>query len=213
MLRTEFDSQYMRNLSKFLREEKKSGKIIYPRGGLIFHAFNLTPFDDVKVVMIGQDPYHGKNQATGLSFSVSDRIQKPPSLLNIFKELKDDLKIPIPENGNLSSWASQGVLLLNSCLTVEHGKPGSHKDWGWEKFTDAIIQKLSLEKTNLVFILWGRLARLKGQQISRQKHCVIESAHPSPLSAHNGFFGSKPFSKTNDYLKVNNRSKINWSLK
>ena len=212
MLRTEFDSQYMRDLSKFLREEKKSGKIIYPRGGLIFHALNLTPFDDVKVVMIGQDPYHGKNQATGLSFSVSDRIQKPPSLLNVFRELKDDLKIPIPEHGNLSSWASQGVLLLNSCLTVEHGKPGSHKDRGWEKFTDAIIQKLAVEKTNLVFILWGRLARLKGQQISRQKHRVIESAHPSPLSAHNGFFGSKPFSKTNDYLKVNNLSEINWSL-
>ena len=211
-LRDQFDSQYMINLGNFLRQQKKIGRIILPKGGLIFRAFDLTPFEKVKVVIIGQDPYHGHNQANGLSFSVSSGTQLPPSLKNIFKELFNDLQIPISEHGDLQFWAKQGVLLLNSCLTVEHARPGSHKNIGWEQFTDAIINILNEEKTNLVFVLWGALSRLKGKAISREKHLVIESSHPSPLSAHNGFFGSKPFSKTNKYLTSKNVAQIDWNL-
>ncbi len=213
VLKDEFNSEYMINLSNFLNKQISEGKTIHPRGGLIFKAFELTPFHKVKVVIIGQDPYHGKNQANGMSFSVSRGTKIPPSLKNIFKELYKDLDKPQPLHGDLKFWAEQGVLLLNSCLTVEHGKPGSHKNVGWEKFTDTIITELNERRINLVFILWGALSRLKGASICRKKHLIIESSHPSPFSADNGFFGSRPFSRTNEYLKSKSISQIDWALK
>ena len=211
-LANEFAAEYMANLSQFLRGEKAAGKLIYPSNADIFTAFNLTPFDTVKVVILGQDPYHGTDQAHGLSFSVRHGISPPPSLKNIFKEMKSDLGMSQPRHGNLETWAKQGVLMLNSILTVEHGKAGSHVGKGWERFTDAAINQLNSARDNLVFVLWGRKAQQKGSCVDPHRHRIIMSAHPSPLSAHNGFFGSKPFSKANDYLLNHNISPINWSL-
>lgn len=183
---------------------------VFPPGRQIFSAFEHTPFDQVKAVIIGQDPYHGRGQANGLCFSVSDGIPFPPSLQNIFKELNDDLNIEIPKTGNLEKWADQGVLLLNATLTVRESNAGSHQNRGWEQFTDAVIQKLSSEKQNLVFILWGSYAQKKGAVIDSSKHFIIKSAHPSPLSSYRGFFGSRPFSKTNQFLKSIGKEEIKW---
>ena len=191
--------------------KKYMDKVIYPERDNIFRAFNLTPFDKVKVVIIGQDPYHGEGEANGLAFSLNDDVRITPSLRNIFKELESDLKIK-RENKDLSGWAKQGVLLLNAILTVEKDRPLSHKDLGWEKVTDYIIKYISDYKENVVFILWGNYAKEKKKLIDLNKHYIIESNHPSPLSASRGFFGSKPFSKTNDYLIKNNQSVIDWSL-
>ena len=195
-----------------LTKISNSKKTIYPARKKIFRAFDLTSFDNLKVVILGQDPYHGYKQANGLAFSVDQNIKIPPSLINIYKEYSSDLGFPFPVNGNLESWAKQGVLLLNSILTVESGSAGSHKDIGWEVFTDEIIRVLSIEKVNLVFILWGAYAQTKNPLIASSKHLVISSSHPSPLSAHKGFFGSKPFSKCNKYLKENNIKEIDWKL-
>ncbi|GGE93057.1 Uracil-DNA glycosylase [Chishuiella changwenlii] len=211
ILNDEFAKDYFVNLTDFVRNEYQT-KTIYPPASKIFSAFNHTSFDDVKVVLIGQDPYHGAGQANGLSFSVADGVKSPPSLRNIYKELYDDLGIQIPASGNLEPWAKQGVLMLNATLTVEASNAGSHQKKGWEEFTDAVIQSLSDKKENLVFILWGAYAQKKGERINRNKHFVIESAHPSPFAAHRGFFGSKPFSKTNDFLKSKNLNQINWNL-
>ena len=208
-LSSEFEKDYMRKLSLFLKEEKKT-KTIYPSGSKIFNAFNLTPFSKVKVVILGQDPYHGPNQANGLSFSVNKSFPIPPSLKNIFKELFDDLGIKPPNSGCLERWSNQGVLLLNTYLTVERGKPGSHRNIGWERFTDYVLSKLSENKKNIVYLLWGKHAQEKAKIINGTNNMIIMSAHPSPYSANNGFFGSKPFSKTNDYLINTNQSKINW---
>lgn len=209
LLKSEFEKEYFITLADFVRQEYTSGKI-FPPGPLIFNAFNLCPIDTVKVVILGQDPYHGDNQAHGLSFSVKKGIPKPPSLQNIFKELQTDLNIEISEDGDLTKWAKQGVFLLNSVLTVRKGQAGSHQGKGWEIFTDEVIRTLSQEKKNLVFMLWGNYARNKKALIDGDKHLILEAAHPSPFSAHNGFFGSKHFSKANDYLKQNNISIINW---
>lgn len=209
-LAAQFAADHMAALSQFLRAEKAAGKRIYPPGGQIFRAFDLTPFEQVKVVILGQDPYHGPAQAHGLSFSVGPGVAPPPSLQNIYKELAGDLGIAHPGHGNLESWARQGVLLLNSCLTVEDGRAGSHQGKGWEQFTDAVIAALNQEHKGLAFILWGRKAQDKGASIDRDRHLVITSVHPSPLSAHNGFFGSRPFSRTNDYLAAQGKSPIDW---
>lgn len=208
-LKAEFEKPYFKQLVEFVKSEYQT-QTIFPPGNRIFSAFDFTPFDDVKVVIIGQDPYHGINQANGLSFSVADGVRHPPSLQNIFKELNSDLNIPIPQSGNLERWAKQGVLMLNATLTVRASQAGSHQNKGWEMFTDAVIQKLSDEKEKLVFILWGAYAQKKGNIIDASKHFIIKSAHPSPFSAYNGFFESKPFSKTNDYLIQNNLGEINW---
>ena len=178
----------------------------------IFNAFNLTPLTNVKVVIVGQDPYHGKGQANGLSFSVEDFIKIPPSLQNIYKELFTDLRLTSPQSGNLRNWAKQGVLLLNSSLTVEKGLPGSHQGKGWEVFTSEVLKIINIKKNNIVFILWGKKAQEKGEFLDRNRHLVIESTHPSPFSAHNGFFGSKPFSKTNDFLSKKKIKPIDWQL-
>ena len=207
----QFSQPYFGALKNFLVEEKKKYRI-YPPGSEIFAAFNYTPFSDVKVVILGQDPYHGPGQANGLCFSVHDGIRKPPSLQNIFKELSNDLDYHVPENGNLEKWAKHGVLLLNATLTVRANQAGSHQRKGWEQFTDAAIRKLSDEKQNLVFILWGKYAQAKEPMIDPFKHFIIKSAHPSPFSAERGFFGSKPFSKTNEYLESQNLPAINWQL-
>lgn len=209
VLKEEFDKSYFKNLVEFVRSEYQSQNV-YPPGKLIFSAFDHTPFDKVKVVLIGQDPYHGVGQAHGLSFSVPEGIAQPPSLKNIFKELNADLGIPIAKSGNLERWADQGVLLLNATLTVRASQAGSHQKKGWEEFTDAAIRKLSEEKENLVFILWGAYAQKKGSIIDTEKHFIIKSPHPSPFSAYNGFFGSKPFSKTNSYLKSLGKEEIIW---
>ena len=211
-LKQEFAADYMQRLGQFLRAEKAAGKNIYPPGKEIFHAFALTPFDLVKVVILGQDPYHGPGQAHGLSFSVRPGITKPPSLQNIFKELQADLGIHPPPHGNLENWAKAGVLLLNSCLTVADGQAAAHAGRGWECFTDTVIDQLNQHKRHLVFILWGRKAQEKGAKIDRDRHFVIASAHPSPLAAHNGFFGSAPFSKTNAYLRQHGKTPINWDV-
>jgi len=205
----EFDKPYFQELTKFVREEYQK-YTIYPPGGRIFNAFDSCPFDLVKVVILGQDPYHGPNQANGLAFSVSDGVPTPPSLINIYKELKSDLGVQPAVTGNLERWAQQGVLLLNATLTVRQGAAGSHQGKGWEQFTDAVLRILSEQREGLVFILWGAYAKRKGALIDRGKHFVIESAHPSPLSATNGFFGSEPFSKTNEYLKSNGKEPIDW---
>ena len=205
----EFSKDYFIRLTDFVRKEYHE-TTVYPPGKLIFNAFNLCPFDKVKVVIIGQDPYHGPGQAHGLCFSVNDGIQPPPSLVNIFKEISSDLGKPIPPSGNLTRWAEQGVLLLNATLTVRAHQAGSHQRRGWEEFTDAVIRKLAEEKNNLVFILWGSYAQKKGAFIDRNKHLVLTSVHPSPLSAHNGFFGNHHFSLANDYLVKNGKTAIDW---
>ncbi len=208
----EFTKNYFTDLRNKVRMEYKSN-VIYPPPTKIFNAFNLTPFNKVKVVVVGQDPYHGENQAHGLSFSVENGIKIPPSLNNIFKELKSDLKVSLPNSGNLSSWAEQGVLMLNSVLTVRSGVANSHKNIGWEIFTENIINIISSELNNIVFILWGRQAQEKIKIIDIKKHLILKSAHPSPLSAYNGFFGCKHFSKCNAYLKKWNKKEIDWSLR
>lgn len=208
-LMPEFSKDYFIRLTDFVRKEYHE-TTVYPPGKLIFNAFNLCPFDKVKVVIIGQDPYHGPGQAHGLCFSVNDGIQPPPSLVNIFKEINSDLGKPIPQSGNLTRWAEQGVLLLNATLTVRAHQAGSHQRRGWEEFTDAVIRKLAEEKNNLVFILWGAYAQKKGAFIDRSKHLVLTSVHPSPLSAHSGFFGNHHFSLANDYLVRNGKTAIDW---
>ena len=212
VLEDQFASVNMSNLSKFLRSEKATGKIIYPPGKDIFNAFELTPFERVKVVLLGQDPYHGPGQAHGLSFSVRKGLRPPPSLQNIYKELSDDIGIPIPKHGNLEPWARQGVLLLNTNLTVEDGKAGSHSVRGWESFTDAVIKQLSQKRCNLVFMLWGKKAQQKGSLINQKRHLILEAAHPSPFSANNGFFGSAPFSRANRYLLEHDIEPIDWAI-
>ena len=212
VLSHEFVQPYFSDIKQFILTEKQKGKRVYPPGSQIFNAFNLTPFDKVKVVILGQDPYHGPGQAHGLSFSVPQGIAQPPSLVNIFKELKSDLNIDPPAHGNLESWAKQGVLLLNAVLTVNDSEAASHKNAGWEKYTDAVIKTVSDSKEHVVFILWGRFAQNKESLIDTKQHCVIKSAHPSPLSAHAGFLGSKPFSKTNAYLLEHGIKEIDWKL-
>ena len=211
-LLSEFSKDYMIQLKKFLQTELAAKKTIFPSTQNLFAAFWQTPFEKVRVVILGQDPYHGPGQAHGLSFSVPKKVAPPPSLQNIFKELKTDLAISTPNHGNLESWADQGVLLLNSVLTVEAGRAGSHQNKGWEIFTDRAIEVLSQERENLVFVLWGAYAQKKGAKIDRKKHLVIESAHPSPLSAYRGFLGSHVFSKINAYLVEHQQSPINWNL-
>lgn len=210
VLQPEFDKEYFRTLTEFVRDEYHNHGPIYPPGNLIFNAFNLCPFDKVKVVIIGQDPYHGPGQAHGLCFSVNDNIAFPPSLQNIFKEIKSDIGTDIPLSGNLTRWAEQGVLLLNAMLTVRAHAAGSHQKKGWETFTDAVIRELAEKKEHLVFILWGAYAQRKGAFIDRNKHLVLSSAHPSPLSAYNGFFGNKHFSRTNAYLLEHGEKPIDW---
>ena len=211
ILLDEFNKDYFKELKQFLLQEKQQ-HIIYPSGKEIFNAFNCTPFEKVKVVILGQDPYHGKGQAHGLSFSVPFGIKPPPSLKNIFKELKADLDIPIAESGNLTSWAKQGVLLLNTTLTVRAKQAGSHQNKGWENFTDAVISSLSENKEDLVFLLWGRFAQNKASLIDSKKHYILTAAHPSPFSAYGGFFGCKHFSKTNEILNKNGLETIDWRL-
>jgi uracil-DNA glycosylase len=202
----------MRALADFLRAEKRAGKVIYPPGPEIFAAFEHTPFDRVKVVVLGQDPYHGPGQAHGLCFSVRPGVRVPPSLDNIFKEIERDLGIPRPDHGCLTPWADHGVLLLNAVLTVERGRAGSHQGRGWEGFTDAAIDALNREREGLVFMLWGSYAQKKGHLIDRQRHCVLKAPHPSPLSAHRGFIGCGHFSLANGYLSEHGREPIDWSL-
>lgn len=208
-LADEFEKPYFKELTDFVRQEYKT-QVCYPPGNLIFNAFNLCPFDQVKVVIIGQDPYHGPGQAHGLCFSVNDGIPFPPSLQNIFKEIQADLGKEVPATGNLTRWAQQGVLLLNATLTVRAHQAASHQRHGWEEFTDAVIRKLSQERDHLVFILWGAYAQKKGAVIDREHHLVLTSAHPSPLSAYHGFFGNKHFSLTNAYLEQYGKTPINW---
>ncbi len=209
-LEPEFSKPYMKNLKRFLKKEKNQGATIFPPGSQIFAAFNQTPLSKVKVVILGQDPYHGIGQAHGLSFSVPTGIRIPPSLQNIYKELASDLNISPCLHGNLSYWASQGVLLLNAVLTVQAHKAASHQNQGWETFTSKAIEELSNRRDHLVFMLWGKYAQQKGQIINRQKHLVLESAHPSPFSAHRGFLGSQPFSKANNFLISKNIRPIDW---
>lgn len=208
-LQEEFEKPYFEALTHFVKNEYAQG-VVYPPGKLIFNAFNLCPFDRVKVVIIGQDPYHGPGQAHGLCFSVNDGIAFPPSLVNIFKELKNDMGVEKPASGNLTRWAEQGVLMLNAILTVRAHQAGSHQRQGWETFTDAVIRKLAEEREHLVFILWGGYAQRKGAFIDRNRHLVLASAHPSPLSAYNGFFGNKHFSRTNEYLIAHGEQPIVW---
>lgn len=211
LLSDEYKKDYFIKLMDFVNKEYKD-KTIYPKKCEIFNAFRYTSYENTKVVILGQDPYHGENQAEGLSFSVKNCVRKPPSLQNIFKEMEEDLKIPYPTTNSLVPWSRQGVLLLNTVLTVEEKKPASHKDIGWEMFTDEVIKKLNEKSTPIVFILWGNFARGKKKLITNPIHYVIESAHPSPFSAYNGFFGSRPFSKTNQFLKENNIEEIDWQL-
>lgn len=211
LLKDEINKDYFQELFNFVKEEYQK-HTVYPKMSEVFNAFRHTAYKDVKVVILGQDPYHGENEAEGLSFSVKTGIRKPPSLNNIFKELHDDLGCEISESGSLIKWTEEGVLLLNSVLTVEKDKPASHKDHGWETFTDAVISKINEKDTPVVFILWGNYARAKKTLITNPIHYIIESPHPSPYSANNGFFGSKPFSKTNDFLKSKGISPIDWNL-
>jgi len=208
-LQTEFDKPYFKKLTDFVKKEYGSNRI-YPPGKLIFNAFNLCPFNHVKVVLIGQDPYHEPNQAMGLCFSVNDGVPFPPSLDNIFKEIKNDTGAEIPTSGNLTRWAEQGVMLLNATLTVREHQAGSHQNKGWETFTDAVIKILAEEREHLVFILWGSYAQRKGAFIDRNRHLVLTSAHPSPLSAYRGFFGNHHFSRANDYLVQQGIEPIQW---
>lgn len=211
VLTDEFNTSGFLSLKEFLVEEKQN-HTLYPPGKLIFSAFNHTPFDKVRVVILGQDPYHGEGQAHGLCFSVPHKIKPPPSLVNIFKELHADVGITIPNHGNLEKWADQGVLLLNATLTVRANLAGSHQKKGWEEFTDAVIQKISEKRVGIVFLLWGRYAQNKEALIDTQKHYVFKAAHPSPFSAYNGFFGCKHFSKTNDLLVRHGMEPINWQV-
>ena len=211
-LRLEFSQAYMQGLREFLNKEKSAGKAIYPRGSEYFAALDHTPFDKVKVVILGQDPYHGPKQAHGLCFSVRPGVEIPPSLQNIFIELKSDLGIEPPDHGHLAHWAEQGVLLLNATLSVEAGKAGSHQNRGWEKFTDAVIDVLNREREGLVFVLWGSYAQKKGEFIDTRKHLVLSGPHPSPLSAHRGFFGCRHFSRINSYLQAHGKAPIDWRL-
>lgn len=211
-LKEAFESSYMQQLRTFLREEKDKRKYIYPHSKDIFKAFDYTPLEQVRVVIIGQDPYHGPGQAHGLCFSVRAGIAPPPSLINIYKELQNDLGIAPVSHGCLVAWAKQGVLLLNSVLTVERGKANSHQGKGWEKFTDYVVAFLNQRTQPIIFVLWGAYAQKKGQCIDARKHFVLQSAHPSPLSAHRGFFGSKPFSKINHYLMSRHQPPIDWAL-
>jgi uracil-DNA glycosylase len=213
-LEAQFELPYFQDIVHFLKTEKNAGKTIYPLGKLIFNAFNLTPFDAVKVVILGQDPYHGAGQAHGLSFSVLPGIKPPPSLVNIFKELKSDIGLDMPANfGDLTHWAKQGVLLLNTALTVRAGEPFSHAKTGWSKFTDAVIETISDEKENIIFILWGKFAQEKISLIDTGKHFILGSSHPSPFSAHKGFLGCKHFSKTNELLVKTKQQPIDWNIK
>ncbi len=209
LLQEEFSKKYFQKLIKFIKEEYSTQKV-YPKGSLIFNAFNYCSFDDLKVVILGQDPYHGYNQAHGLSFSVLSDIKKPPSLVNIFKEIQNDIGKKIPESGNLEHWAKQGVLMLNSILTVRKSEPGSHREKGWELFTDAVVDIISQKTSKKVFMLWGAYAQKKGKKIDRNKHLVLEAAHPSPFSAHTGFFNTNHFSRCNEYLNLYNIQEINW---
>ncbi|PIE41130.1 MAG: uracil-DNA glycosylase [Gammaproteobacteria bacterium] len=211
-LSAEFQKDYMKHLRAFLLQEKKAGKVIYPKGEEYFNAFNLTPFEKVKVVIIGQDPYHGPNQAHGLCFSVQPGVPFPPSLKNMFKEIHDELGLPIPSHGCLTHWAEQGVLLLNAVLTVEQSKAAAHQGKGWETFTDAVIHKVNDELNNVVFLLWGSYAQKKASFIDTSRHCVLKSPHPSPLSAHRGFFGNGHFKKCNEYLEAKGLAPIDWSV-
>ena len=211
LLEEEFKKEYFNNLLEFVKNEYKN-KVIYPKQNEVFNAFRYTSFENVKVVILGQDPYHGPNQAEGLSFSVSNEVLKPPSLKNIFKELESDLGIQFPEANSLIPWAKEGVLLLNAVLTVEEHLPTSHKDKGWETFTDNVIKLINTKKEPVVFILWGSYARNKKELITNPEHLIIESPHPSPFSARTGFFGSKPFSKTNEYLKSKGIKEVNWRV-
>ena len=208
----EFAQPYMQNLKSFLQEEKDAGRRVYPPGGEIFAALDLTPFEQVKVVILGQDPYHGPNQAHGLCFSVRPGTAVPPSLLNIYKELKEDLDFTIPEHGFLQSWAKQGVLLLNATLSVRAGLAGSHQGKGWESFTDRIVHLLNDQGEHLVFMLWGSYAQKKGAFIDQRRHLVLKAPHPSPLSAHRGFFGCRHFSQANRYLEAHGKTPVNWQL-
>jgi uracil-DNA glycosylase len=212
VLESEFNKPYFLQIVHFLKTEKNIGKVIYPPGSQIFNAFEMSPFEKTKLVLLGQDPYHGPGQAHGLSFSVPDGIRPPPSLLNIFKELNTDIGLAIPGTGNLSAWARQGVLLLNAYLTVEAKKPMSHSQIGWGEFTDNVIQKLSAFKQNLVFLQWGKFAQEKQALIDETKHLVLKAAHPSPYSADKGFFGCRHFSKSNEYLMKNGIDPIDWKL-
>jgi uracil-DNA glycosylase len=209
-LENEFKLPYMRELKNFLGKEEKQGKIIYPNSKVIFSALNETPFDTVKVIILGQDPYHGVGQAHGMAFSVNQGVALPPSLKNIYKEISSDLGGEIPESGFLQRWAKQGVLLLNTVLTVEHGKAGSHRGQGWERLTDKIIQSLNDNKEDLVFLLWGAPAQKKAQMIDSRKHLILTAPHPSPLSSYRGFFGCKHFSKTNKFLRSKGIASIRW---
>lgn len=208
-LKDEFSKPYFKALSEFVHNEYSSATI-YPPAKLIFNALDSLPVDKVRVVILGQDPYHGPGQAHGLSFSVQNGVTPPPSLKNIYKELQSDIGVTPPKSGNLDRWVKEGVLLLNATLTVRAHQAGSHQNKGWEQFTDAIIHHLAETKKNLVFILWGSYAQKKGSFIDNNKHLVITSVHPSPLSAYNGFFGSRPFSKTNEYLKLHHQEPVNW---
>lgn len=212
LLKSEFSKPYFSNIPVHLKMEKEQGKKIFPPGSRIFNAFDTTPIDKVKVVILGQDPYHGPGQAHGLCFSVPNGIPQPPSLINIFKELHDDTGVPIPNHGNLTKWAEQGVFLLNASLTVRSGEPMSHSKIGWAEFTDAVIRKISDTREHVVFLLWGKFAQEKRSLIDESKHLVLRAAHPSPLSAHAGFFGCKHFSKTNEFLMKNGMDPIDWKL-
>jgi uracil-DNA glycosylase len=211
-LMDEFGKPYMAGLREFLQKERAAGKTIYPKGNEYFAALDHTPFDQVKVVILGQDPYHGVNQAHGLCFSVRPGVALPPSLQNIFAELKNDLGVEPPGHGYLAAWAEQGVLLLNATLTVEAGRAGSHQNRGWEQFTDAVIHALAREREHLVFVLWGNYAQKKGAFIDTRRHLVLKSAHPSPLSAHSGFFGCRHFSRINEYLREHGQAPVDWRL-
>ena len=208
----EFESSYMQTLRAFLKAEKQAGKVIFPAAKDWFNAFNTTPFDQVKVVILGQDPYHGQGQAHGLCFSVLPNVRIPPSLLNIYKEIHADLGLPVPVHGFLQSWAEQGVLLLNATLTVEQGNAGSHQNKGWEQFTDRVIAELNQQRDGLVFLLWGSYAQRKGQLIDAQRHLVLKAPHPSPLSAHRGFLGCRHFSQANAYLNNSGAGGIDWAV-
>jgi uracil-DNA glycosylase len=212
VLKEEFKKPYFKQITEHIKTEKEQGKTIYPPGPLIFNAFEQTPFDNLKVVLLGQDPYHGPRQAMGLSFSVPDGVHPPPSLVNIFKELHDDTGAPIPKTGNLTKWAQQGVLLLNASLTVRAGEPNSHSKIGWHQFTNTVIQKISSEKENIVFLLWGKFAQEKAELINTKKHHILTAAHPSPFAAEKGFFGCRHFSKTNTYLMKLGLDPIDWAL-
>ena len=212
ILSDEFKKPYFRQITEHIKTEKEQGKVIYPPGSLLFNAFEQTPFHHVKVVLLGQDPYHGPRQAMGLSFSVPDGVPKPPSLINIFKELYDDTGTPIPKTGDLTKWARQGVMLLNASLTVRAGEPNSHSRIGWHQFTNTVIEKISQRKTGVVFLLWGKFAQEKAELIDGKKHHLLKAAHPSPFAADKGFFGCRHFSKTNEFLVKQGLDPIDWAI-